>query len=70
MRIDHQPSRRFAAPERDQALRPFAGQLTPASGVLLDLEWDTRHRISAILGLRWEHSALDATPAANHGAIT
>ncbi len=70
MRIDHEPRRPVVTKARYAALCQVAPQLPPAFLPLLHLAWHTGHRISAILGLRWEHIVFTATPDAPHGRIT
>ena len=69
MRIQHQPARPFATPDRYTKLKAVAPQLPPAFSVLLDVAWHTGHRIGAILELRWEHVSLETTDEAPHGTI-
>lgn len=62
MQITHKKSRPAADTQRFDKLKSVARQLPPAFEVLLDLAWHTGHRISAILGLRWQDvSTKDAT---------
>jgi integrase len=62
MKIGHKPHRPVATPERYRNLRVVAGRFPGAFGVLLDLAWHTGHRISAILGLRWQDVTLSDSP--------
>ena len=61
--------RAVCAPERYRKLSAVADHLPPAFGVLLTLAWETGHRISAILELRWSAIVWDRSEAAPHGAI-
>lgn len=69
MKLDHAVQRPVATAERYATLKAVAPQLPPAFGVLLDLAWHTGHRISAILGLRWQDVCFEATPEAPYGTI-
>jgi integrase len=70
MKLTAKPARPVADKARVQALKAVADQLPPAFGVLLDLAWNTGHRISAILELRWQDISFDKTEDAPFGAIT
>lgn len=61
---ERNPRRPRADADRYRALRAAVDQLPNAFGLVLDLCWETGHRIGAIRGLRWEHVYFDATAAA------
>lgn len=64
------PARRpVATPERVSALLAVAPQFPPLFGVLLTLAWETGHRLSAILELRWKDVLFQKTKSQPHGAI-
>lgn len=66
LKIQHEksPRRPRADADRYHALKDVADKLPPAFGLALDLAWETGHRISAILALKWEDVILDAEEAA------
>jgi integrase len=70
MRITGKPSRPVADKARYELLRAKADEVAPAFGVILDLAWHTGHRISAILGLRWQDVSFKKTAEAPNGTIT
>jgi integrase len=69
MKLTTKPARPVADKARYLALRAKAGELPPEFGVLLDLAWETGHRISAILGLRWCDVTDTKTDEAPYGTI-
>ena len=68
-RVQQQPRRPVASPERYRKLKAVADQIAPPLTVLLDLAWATGHRVGAILSLRWDDISFDATEAAPRGTI-
>ena len=70
MRLTAKPSRPVADKARYELLRAKAKDVAPAFGVILDLAWHTGHRISAILGLRWQDVSTKKTADAPNGTIT
>ena len=69
MRIHHEPARPFATRDRYDALQKVTPQLPPAFAVLLNLAWNTGHRLSALLELTWEHVTLTKSDDAPFGTI-
>jgi integrase len=64
------PERRpVATPARYQKLVAVASKLPPAFEVLLTLAWETGHRLSAMLELRWGDVTFDTSEAEPWGAI-
>ena len=63
------PQRPWTTPERYEQLRAVADQLPPAFPCLLDLAWETGHRISALLALKWQDVSFAPSKARPHGAI-
>lgn len=70
MRSTAKPSRPVADKARYESLRATANDVAPAFSVILDLAWHTGHRISAILGLRWQNVSTKKTADAPNGTIT
>ena len=69
MRTTHDPRRPFATRDRYDALQQVAPRLPPAFAPLLCLAWNTGHRLSALLELKWEHVTLTKTAEAPFGTI-
>jgi integrase len=69
MRINHEHARPVADADRYTKLLAKAPQLPPEFGVLLEMAWHTGHRISAILGLRWQDMSFEQTSDAPHGTV-
>lgn len=69
MKLNTKPARPVADKARYLALQAKATQLPAEFAVLLDLAWETGHRISAILGLRWSDVSFTKTDDAPCGTI-
>ena len=64
-----EPRRPWASAERYQQLEAVADRLPGAFRCVLDLAWETGHRIGAILALRWEDISFATSKVCPHGTI-
>lgn len=69
MRITQERARPVASADRFTKLKAKAPELPAPFGILLDMAWHTGHRISAILGLRWQDVSFEQSSEAPHGTI-
>jgi|GEM_PF-3540920 len=58
------PRRPIADPDRYAKLKKVARGVSPVLDLVLDLLWESGHRIGAILGLRWQNILFEPTEAA------
>lgn len=56
--------------ERYEKMAAVASRFPPLFGVLLTLAWETGHRLSAILELRWKDVTFDKSDHAPHGSLS
>jgi integrase len=70
MKLGTKPARPVADKARYHALKGKAGEVPPEFAVIIALCWETGHRISAVLGLKWSDVSLKMTKDAPNGSIT